>query len=63
MGWQTPPHQRLAHIPMGGGGVGGIKAERVRRLVFPGVRTCSPFEKGILRLQMGGLGADQWGRG
>ena len=27
-----------------------IKAERVRRVVLPGVRTCSPFEEGVLRM-------------
>ena len=44
---------------------GGINA--VRRLVLPGVRTCSPFEEGILHVWMGG-GVDvyfstPWGGG
>ena len=32
-----------------------IKAESACRLVLPGVRTCPPFEEGILHLWMGGL--------
>ena len=45
--------------PFGTVGVGGdaIKAERVCRLVLPGVCTCSPFEEGILHLWMGWLHA------
>ena len=40
-------------LPWGGGGA--IKADRVCRLVLAGVRTCSPFEEGLLHSWMGGL--------
>ena len=39
----------------GGFGACAIKAEWVCRLVLPGVRTCSPFEEGILRVWIRGL--------
>ena len=42
---------------------GGITAERVRRLVLPEERTCSPFEEGILHLWTGGLVACPLGWG
>ena len=41
------------------GGEGGIKAERVCRLVH----TCSPFEEGILHLWMGWVGCPPVGMG
>ena len=41
--------------PLGGGGGVAMKAERLRRLVLPAVRTCSPSEEGTLHLWMGGL--------
>ena len=40
---------------------GGIKAEGVCRWVLAGVRTCSPFEEGILHLRMGGGLSSHWG--
>ena len=48
----------------GRGGGGGIKAERVFRLVLPGVHTCLPFEGGILHVVMGWLVVHPlgWGR-
>ena len=41
-------------MPHGGGG--GIKTQGVCRLVVPGVRTCAPFEGGLLHLWTGGGG-------
>ena len=38
------------------------KAERVCRLVLPGVRTCSPLEEGMLRVE-GGAWVRDWGWG
>ena len=55
------PEMEVIHERMRGvSGVwrgGAIEAEGVRRLVLPGVRTCAPFEEGILCLWMGGLAA------
>ena len=61
--WDIPPALQESLRAPGGG---AIKAEGVCRWVFPGERTWSPFEAGILRVRKGGwraLGAHQlcWG--
>ena len=43
-----------------GGGGGGIKAERVCRLVLPCVHACSPPEEGALHVWMGGWLSTHW---
>ena len=43
-----------------GGGGGAIKAEGICRLVLPGVRKCSHFEEGILRVWMGAGKGGGW---
>ena len=50
---KTPGGEVLTTTRRGWGG--GIKAEGVRRLVLPGVRTCSPSEEGVLHAWTGGL--------
>ena len=54
--WPVPPVTALLpryEMCVGGEGGGGcvcaIEAEGVRRRVLPGVRTCAPFEGGVLR--------------
>ena len=47
-------------------GKGAIKAEWVCRSVLPGVRTCAPFEVGLLRVgapnsQVWGMMGKSWG--
>ena len=44
-------------------GANRSKAEGVCQSVLPGVRTCAPFEEGILHLWMGGLVARPLGWG
>ena len=46
-----------------GWGMCAIQAEYVCRLVLASVRTCSPFEEGILHSWIGGCGARLLGQG